>query len=226
MPLRAAVFDFDGVIVNSEPMHFRALQEALRTVGVETNEQEYFSQLLAFDNRGAIRRALALHNAPADPEQVERLSSLMVDRFAELLPEIPLFEGVADLVRELGRDLPLAIASGARREEIEAILTSVGLKDAFSAVVGVEDAAHTKPDPAPYLEAARQLGASNGGLRPSDCIAFEDTATGISSAVGAGMKVVAVSNSLPVAKLQKAHRVVDTLVNLEIDGLRELFEEE
>jgi len=225
MPLRAAVFDFDGVIVDSEPMHFRALQEALRTEGVEITEEEYFGSLLAYDNRGAIRRGLALHDQPAGPERVERLAALMVERFAERVPEIPLFDGVADLVRRLGRRVPLAIASGARHDEIEAILAGIGLRGAFTAIVGVEDAARTKPDPAPYLEAARRLADEVDDLAASDCIAFEDTAAGISSAVAAGMKVVAVSNSLPVERLREAHRVVDSLAELEVDELRDLFED-
>lgn len=225
MPLRAAVFDFDGVIVDSEPMHFRALQEALRADGVEITEEEYFGSLLAYDNRGAIRRALALHDQSAETDRVERLAALMVDEFARRLPEIPLFEGVADLVGRLGSDLPLGIASGARHDEIEAILASVGLRDAFATIVGVEDAAQTKPDPAPYLEAARRLASEVDDLATSECVAFEDTAAGISSAVGAGMKVVAVSNSLPAGRLQEAHRVVDTLAHLDLAELRHLFED-
>ena len=225
MPMRAAVFDFDGVIVDSESMHFRSLRDALRTEGVETTEEEYFSTLLAYDNRGAIRRALAVRDEPADTDRVERLASLMVTRFAELLPEIPLFEGVSDLVRDLATEVPLAIASGARHAEIESILDAVGLRDAFVVIVGVEDAAHTKPDPAPYLEASRLLGDRIDDLPPVDCIAFEDSVPGISSAVDAGMKVVAVSNSCPAEKLQNAHRVVDSLVGLSVGDLRDLFED-
>lgn len=225
MPLRAAVFDFDGVIVDSEPMHFRALRDALRTEGVETTEEEYFSSLLAYDNRGAIRRALALRGEPVDPDRVERLASFMVVRFGELLPQITLFEGVSEFVRELATEVPLAIASGARHAEIEAILDGVGLRDAFVAIVGVDDAHRTKPDPAPYLEASRRLAERVDDLPPTDCIAFEDSVPGISSAVGAGMKVVAVSNSCPAEKLQTAHRVVDSLVGLRVDDLRGLFED-
>jgi beta-phosphoglucomutase-like phosphatase (HAD superfamily) len=91
--------------------------------------------------------------------------------------------------------------------------------------VCAEDAHGTKPDPAPYLEAARRLGARVDGLPPADCIAFEDTVAGVSSAVGAGMKVVAVSNSCPAEELQTAHRVVDSLVGLSVDDLRGLFED-
>jgi len=225
MPLRAAVFDFDGVIVDSEPLHFRALREALRTESVEITEEEYFASIVAYDDRGAIRRALALRGEDADPDRVERLASHKVAGFREMLPEVLVFEGAADLVNRLAAEVPLAIASGARHDEVEAILTGVGLRDAFTTIVGAEDAHGTKPDPAPYLEAAHRLGARVDGLPPADCIAFEDTVAGVSSAVGAGMKVVAVSNSCPAEELQTAHRVVDSLVGLSVDDLRGLFED-
>ncbi len=223
MPLRAAVFDFDGVIVDSEPMHFRSLQYALRTESVEITEEEYFSSLLAYDNRGAIRRALEHRREPADPDRVERLASLMVARFGELLPEIPVFDGATELVRGLGAEVPLAIASGARHCEVDAILRGVGLHNAFATIVAAEDAPRTKPDPAPYLEAARRLAAEVDDLPPADCIAFEDSIPGIASALAAGMKVVGVAHSYPAEKLQAAHRVVDSLVGVDVDDLRGLF---
>jgi beta-phosphoglucomutase len=224
MPLRATVFDFDGVIVDSEPLHFRSLRDALRTEGVEITEEEYFGSFLAYDDRGAIRRALEHHNEPVDPDRMERLASRKVARFQELIPEVPVFEGAAELVRALAAEVPLAIASGARHEEVEAILRGVGLHDAFVTIVGAEDAPRTKPDPAPYLEAARRLaGRSGNGLPTADCLALEDSVPGIASARAAGMKVIGVANSYPAEKLQAAHRVVDSLVGLRVDDLRGLF---
>ena len=142
-----------------------------------------------------------------------------------MIPEITVFPGARELVRALAACMPLAIASGARREEIEAILAGIGLRDAFEAVVGAEDAARTKPDPAPYLEAARQLGARVSGLAPQQCVAFEDSVPGLVAALGAGMKVVGVAHSYPAEKLRSAHRVVDALTALEPDSLEALFED-
>jgi beta-phosphoglucomutase len=221
--LRAVVFDFDGVIVDSEPLHFRSLRDVLLTEGVQITEEEYFDLLLAYDDRGAIRRALEHHGEPVDPERMDRLATKKIVRFAELIPEIPVFAGAAELVRQLAAELPLAIASGARREEVDAILRGLGLREAFATIVGAEDTPRTKPDPAPYLEAARRLAAPSNGLRPADCLAFEDSVPGITSALAAGMKVVGVSNSYPAEKLQAAHRVVDSLVGLGVDDLRSLF---
>jgi beta-phosphoglucomutase len=224
MPLRAAVFDFDGVIVDSEPLHFRSLRDALRTEGVEITEEEYFGSFLAYDDRGAIRRALEHRNEPVGPDRMERLASHKIARFAELIPEVPVFAGAADLVRRLAAEVPLAIASGARHAEVEKILRAAGLHDAFATIVGAEDAPRTKPDPAPYLEAARRLTAqSDDGLPPADCLAIEDSVPGIASALAAGMMVVGVAHSYPAEKLQAAHRVVDSLVGVDVDDLRGLF---
>jgi beta-phosphoglucomutase len=225
MAMRAAVFDFDGVLVDSEPCHFRALGDALASEGVEITEKEYWEIYLAYDNRRALRLALEQHGEVADPDRIERLNARAAVRFQELVPEIPVFPGAEALVRALAREVPLAIASGARRDEVEAVLRAVGLRDAFTAVVGVEDAPRGKPDPAPYLEAAARLAALAPEVRPAECLAVEDTAPGVASAVAAGMKVVGVTHSYPVEKLQAAHRVVDSLVGLDPVGLHRLFED-
>jgi beta-phosphoglucomutase len=221
--LRAAVFDFDGVLVDSEPLHFRSLRDALRPEGVEITEEDYRERLLAYDDREAIRIALEHHGESADPARRQRIEARKVDNFARLIPEVPVFDGARDLVRALEAQMPLAIASGARHDEVDAILRGVGLRDAFLAIVGAEDAERTKPDPSPYLEAARRLAARTPGLAPAECVAFEDSMAGIAAALGAGMKVVGVAHSYPAEKLRAAHRVVDSLVGVDAGGLRGLF---
>lgn len=223
MALRAVVFDFDGVIVDSEPLHFRSLREALLSERVEISHEEYLEHLLALDDRSSIRLAFERRGEQADGQRLARVEQVKIDRFAALIPEVPVFPGARELIGALAAELPLAIASGARHDEIEAILGGIGLRDAFAAVVGAEDAARTKPDPAPYLEAARQLGGRVPGLTPAECVAFEDSVPGVMSALGAGMKVVGVAHSYPPEKLRSAHRVVGSLAALEPRSLGELF---
>ncbi len=222
MPLRAAVFDFDGVIVDSEPLHFRALRDALAEDGVTITREEYWSRYLAYDDRGAILRALEQHGEAAEEARVGRIQRRKVARFAELIPEIPVLEGSGELVRTLAAEVPLAIASGARHEEVETVLAGLGLRGAFRAIVGAEDVASTKPDPAPYLEAARLLAFCQPGLRPADCVAFEDSPPGIQSALRAGMRVVGVASSYPPEDLGAAHRVVRSLRSVFPSELRDL----
>jgi beta-phosphoglucomutase-like phosphatase (HAD superfamily) len=99
----------------------------------------------------------------------------------------------------------------------------VGLREAFAAVVGADDVSRGKPDPEPYVTAMGLLAVGTPALAPAECLVFEDSMAGIASARAAGMTVVAVANSYPREKLGAAHRVVDSLVGLENDGLRALF---
>lgn len=221
--LRAAIFDFDGVLVDSEPFHFRALRDCLLAEGVAIDEQEYARHYLAYDDRGAIRLAFERHLVRFDRERVEAAAARKARAFEALMPQIPFLPGARELVGELSRELPLAIASGALRGEVEAILRSGGLRDAFAAIVGAEDVANGKPHPEPYLAALGRLEARAPGLRPEQCLVFEDSMPGIASARAAGMTVVAVTSSYPAAKLSAARLVVDSLEGLEPAGLRALF---
>jgi beta-phosphoglucomutase-like phosphatase (HAD superfamily) len=221
--MRAAIFDFDGVIANSEPLHFAALRDTLAEEGVAIDEDEYYRLYLAYDDRGALRLALGQHGRDPEPGRIERLARRKSEVFEALLPTVPFFPGVPALVRELAAEVPVAIASGALREEIEAILVAGGLRDAFHTIVGAHEVRQGKPHPEPYLTAAARLAERAPGLRPEDCVVFEDSMPGIAAARAAGMKVVAVTNSYPAAKLGAAHRVVDTLAGIDSASLRALF---
>jgi beta-phosphoglucomutase len=221
--MRAAIFDFDGVIANSEPLHFAALRDTLKEDGVSITEDEYYRRYLAYDDRGALRLALEQHGIAFDAARIDRLARRKAVIFEQALARVPFFPGVPELVRRLAAEVPVAIASGARREEIEAILEAGGLLESFRAIVGADDVAHGKPDPEPYLTAAARLLPHAPGLRPEECVAFEDSVPGILAARNAGMKVVAVTNSYPAEKLGAAHRVVGTLQDIDGPSLRTLF---
>ncbi len=223
MPLRAVVFDFDGVLVDSEPLHFRALRGGLQSEGIAIDEDEYYERYAAYDDRTAIRLALEQHGTPYDAERVGRTAKRKSELFDELLPGIPFFPGARELVRDLARELPLAIASGALRSEIERILAAGGLRECFRAVVGAEDVERTKPDPLPYASAVALLARESSGLRPEDCVAFEDTMAGIASARAAGLKVIGVTHTYPAEKLGAAHRVAPGLSAIARADLDALF---
>jgi len=221
--LRAVVFDFDGVLVDSEPLHFRALRDCLLPEGLAIGETEYYARYAAYDDRTAIRLALEEHGTAYDAERVDRVARRKAGLFETLLRGIPFFPGAPELVRALAREMPLAIASGALRSEIERILVGGGLRDPFRAIVGAEDVARTKPDPMPYLHAVALLSSEAPDLRPEDCVAFEDTSAGIASARAAGLKVIGVTNTYPAEKLGAAHRVVSGLAGLGRSDLDALF---
>jgi beta-phosphoglucomutase len=217
MALRGVVFDFDGVLVDSEGLHYRALRESLRPEGIEIDAREYAQKYLAYDDREAVRVALESHGRPSGPDQVAAVAHRKARIFEELLPEVPFFPGARELVRGLAAQMPVAIASGALRGEIERILDGGGLRDAFSAIVGADDVRQCKPHPEPYLEAARRL-----GREPADCAAFEDSVAGIASARAAGLFVVGVATSYPAARLTGAHHVVGSLTEMTPERLEEI----
>lgn len=221
--MRAAIFDFDGVLVDSEPLHYEALRQALLPEGIELSEEEYARFYLAYDDREGARIALERHGIPYDPERVEGVARRKAAAFEALLPGVGFFPGARELVRALTADVPLAIASGALRREIEAILGAGGLLDAFAAIVGADDVGQGKPHPEPYLTALARLAPLVPGIVPADCLVFEDSMAGIAAARAAGMRVVAVAHSYPASRLSAAHHVVESLSRLEPAGLRGLF---
>jgi len=216
------VFDFDGVLVDSEPLHFESLRDTLEGFGVEIDEDEYRESYVAYDDREALRIAFERHGLPADLESVERAALAKAEAFVEHIPRIALLPGARELVGSLAAEVPLAIASGALTGEIEQILAGTGLRDAFEAIVGADQVSRTKPDPLPYTEAVARLGRRVPGLGPGDCLAFEDSIAGIASARGAGLRVVAVANTFPPERLGTAHHVLASLTGLDAAGARRL----
>jgi HAD superfamily hydrolase (TIGR01509 family) len=223
--MRAVLFDFDGVLVNSEPLHFQALRDALLPEQIVIDEEIYAKEYLAQDDRGAIRTALANSGRSCDPVRMGAIQDRKSRCFEALMPQVSFFPGARELVRALQREVPLAIASGALTSEIDALLRAGGLRDAFSAIVGADQVGQGKPHPEPYLTAMARVAAHAPGLRPEECLVFEDSMPGIAAALAAGMQVVAVTNSYPAAKLAAAHRVVESLDGLTPAALRELFAE-
>jgi HAD superfamily hydrolase (TIGR01509 family) len=221
--MRAVIFDFDGVLVNSEPLHYQALRDALRPESIEIDEEEYLVTYLAYDDRQAIRVALERHGVAFDAGRLDTVARRKAALFDAFMREVPLFPGAAHLVRSLAAEVPLAIASGALRHEIEAILSGAGLREHFTAVIGADDVHRTKPHPEPYLAALGRLRERLPDLRPEECLAIEDSMPGILSARAAGMTVMGVAHSYPSEKLTRAHRVVASLRGLDAPALRALF---
>lgn len=220
MKLRAVVFDFDGVIANSEPLHFRALRDVLASTGVSLSERDYYARYLGFDDAGALH-AIGADSGVFGPEQVASLVSRKAVRFEELEADAGmLFPGAADAIRRVAASVPIGIASGARRDEILRVLEAAGLTDLFAAIVAAEDVSRSKPDPAPYLLAVRLLAAVAGdSLQPGDCVAIEDSRWGLESARQAGLRTIAVTHTYTLAELGAADLVLDSLEALDVASL-------
>jgi beta-phosphoglucomutase len=209
-PLQAIVFDFDGVLADTERLHLLAFQQVLEPFGVALGAADYYDRYLGFDDRGVFGALASDRGLAWTEDDVTRLVGAKAGCFRTILETQPvLFDGVAERVREWAGDVPFAIASGALRHEIELILEAAGLRSLFPVIVAAGETPNFKPAPDPYLAALQQLGAE-----PRRSVAVEDSVWGIESARLAGMKVVAVTSSYPRERLTSADAVVDRFSDL------------
>jgi HAD superfamily hydrolase (TIGR01509 family) len=213
---RAVLFDFDGVIVNSEPLHFHAFQQVLKAEHIELTEDEYYSELIGFDDKNAIRHVFAKHERPLAPGTLLRVMTKKTEGMMELVHRDPphALPGVEEFVRGLWRHYPLAVCSGAVREEIEAMLEGVSLRDCFGSIVAAEDVSKGKPDPEGYLLTARLVSERmklKEPLAPADCLIVEDAPAVIRSVKAVGFPTLAVATSYAPSSLADANWVVEAL---------------
>lgn len=187
---RAYLFDLDGTIADSMPAHFIAWTDALKAHGGAMTEQLFYD-LGGVPPLKVVKLLNERFGYTMDPEAV------VADKEAQFLLGVehikPIASVLAHITAQFGK-IPMAIVSGSPRENIHKTLTALQLLDKFQVIVGAEDYAHGKPDPEPFLTAAKLL-----NVAPADCLVFEDADAGIASAEAAGMKWVRVPVILPDA---------------------------
>lgn len=209
-PFDAVLFDLDGVLIHSEPVSERAMQEAARRLGFEVPHEAMpmFTGL-----PGQVVYAMATERFAGGRTDPAAFRALSDEIYEEWLPDVPAMPGAVDLVHDLTKNgTRLALVTSSRRRQAETALAVHGLRERFAVVLGAEDVSATKPDPEPYRAAARAL-----GVEPGRCLVVEDSLAGIRSGVAAGCVVLGYPSSFPAEELTMAgaHRVFDTL-----DGLR------
>ncbi len=204
--LRAVIFDFNGLIVDDEQLHYDLFAEQLATQGVVLTETLYADRYLGYDDRGCFSVALADHGKPCD----EALLQILIDRKARryldsAADSLRFFPGLTNAVDRLSQHgLAMAVCSGALREEVRLGLRLAGIFDRFLGVVAAEDTAACKPDPEGYLKALQLLRDRLPGLEAHEVTAVEDSLAGIQAAKSAGLHVVAIPNSYPFDTLMSA----------------------
>lgn len=209
--IRAVLFDFNGVIVDDEPVHFKLFQKVLAESGIKLNKKDYYSKYLGMDDYDCFGAAARDAGQPADETRVQAWIDKKSKYYdEEMESNAPFVPGVLDFIKALSAKHYLGIVSGALRREIEMMLKRGGVREAFSAIVAAEDIEKGKPDPEGYDKGMRLLNrdcvASADLLLPAECLVFEDSVWGIQSAAAAGMPAVALTTSfapsaLPGAKL-------------------------
>jgi len=221
--LRAIVFDFDGVIANSEPLHFRAYREVLRAVGVDLTESDYYGKYLGYDDVGAFGAIAADSGLDWDRRHISEL----VRHKATTLEQLErhgavLFPGAEAAIRVAAAACPIAIASGALGAEIRRVLDRARLTESFTAIVAAEDTPASKPAPDPYLRALMLLSRTHGPLRADECVALEDSEWGLQSARAAGLHTVGVAHTYAPGSLHSADVVIPSMEAFNLEALRRL----
>jgi beta-phosphoglucomutase len=218
MSLSAIVFDFDGVLADSEPLHLKAYQDVLGAAGVTLTRERYYDVYLGYDDVGVFEAVARDFRLNLSPGGVRELIDRKSRRLETLVGETDvLFEGAAACVERLTAAAPLAVASGALRHEIELILRRAGLLQRFRAIVAAGETPRSKPAPDPYSRALALVGAD-----PAGAVAIEDSRWGIESARAAGMAVVGLTTTYDARELQAADLVVASLADVTQERLEAL----
>ncbi|MCW5829365.1 MAG: HAD family phosphatase [Deltaproteobacteria bacterium] len=219
--IQAVLFDFDGVMVDSEPLHLRLFQRVLAGDGIDLTRELYYARYLHLDDEGLFRAVYEDTGRPVSEKHLHELVQRKEDIFMEEAlhgeGQVRMFPGVADLVRDLHHEgVPVAVASGALASEINPILEHFGLRGCFTAVIGARECGRHKPHPEPYERAFGAMVTERTGTGPvpviTRALAIEDSAGGLQSARAAGCRVMAVTNTYPAERLRPlADVVVDRL---------------
>lgn len=220
--LNAIIFDFDGVIADSERLHLRSYQDILAPEGVTMSNDDYLEKYLGYDDVGVFKAVGRDYGIPMDDHRVSELITKKGERYESLAAAGEmLFPGAADFIRTAAANVPIAIASGALTHEIEEVLDRSGLLPLFPIIVGADQTERSKPHPDPYRTAFERLRAHSGrDLIAWRSIAIEDSRWGLVSARGADLRCVAVTNTYSAAELRAdAELVVDGLHALTLDAL-------
>ena len=207
--IRAVVFDFDGVIANSEPLHFRAYRDVLAECGVSLTESAYYERYLGYDDVGAFKAIGSDAGHSFSEQDIVDLVSQKSVRLEELehVGSV-LFPGAREAITRLAAAWPVAIASGALKAEIVRVLDHESLRAHVPIVVSAEDTAESKPDPAPYLRAVDLLAVGVPALSPSQCVAIEDSRWGLLSARTAGLRTIGITHTYAAADLTDTADIV------------------
>ncbi len=230
MSLKAVLFDFNGVIINDEPLHKELIEEILLEENLRPDAKEHNEVCLGRSDRACLETILSRRGRVVSDEFLDKLLAKKGQRYRQRLEtqqQLPVYEGITDFIHELWRSgLILALVTGARREDVEYILDRIKIREAFVTIVTSDDVRTSKPNPEGYLTAVDHLNQlyPNLNLTPQECLVIEDTPSGIEAAKNASIQVVGVANTYPLHMLQRqADWAVDYLQELELERVKQQF---
>jgi len=229
--IEAILFDFNGVIIDDEPLQLKAYQDVLRGEGITLTEQDYF-EALGMDDSTFVRFAYARAGQTLDEEMLARVLEQKTALHREMIAdELPLFSGVETFIKAAARRFTLGIVSMAGRDDINHVLERAGLSKQFSVIVSAEDVTACKPDPACYRRAFNLLNelphhAGQFNLAPHECLVIEDSPPGIQSARAVSLRTLGVTNTVPDHALRAAGAdvVTNSLFDWTTDAVYHVFD--
>ncbi len=231
MVLKALLFDFNGVIINDEPLHEKLLEKILIEENLRAKPGEYQEVCLGRSDRACIRELLARRGRVVTDQYLDELiarKSRYYQQQLNDLEKLPSYPGLEDLIFQLrASQIVMAVVSGAMRSEIEAVLQRLNVDQYFAVIVAGDEILTSKPEPDGYLLAVERLNQKfpDLALHPYECLVIEDSFPGIEAAKRAGMPVVGIANTYPYHMMQRqSNWAIDYLTDLELDRVKKLFE--
>ena len=221
MTLEGVVFDFDGVIANSEPLHLRVYQILLAQEGLPISASEYYERYLGFDDVGVFELLARDKGLDIAGERMTALVARKTEIFQRLVREGDvLFDGAEGCLTTVSAAVPVAIASGALRHEIEQILDGAGLRALVPVIVAAGETPRGKPAPDPYAKAVDLMSRHAGRpIAPSRVVAIEDSRSGLQAARAAGLRTLGLATSYPAGSLPEAERVLADISQVTLERL-------
>jgi HAD superfamily hydrolase (TIGR01509 family) len=230
--LRAILFDFNGVLVDDEPIHLEMFQRVLGEEGMALSAEDYYTRFLGLDDRGCFAAVLAEAGEPATVPRLMRLIARKASYYQERIRKsgYPFFPGAVELVDALAaRGWMLGVVSGALREEVEGALRQARVLDRFKVLITAEDVEEGKPDPEGYRRALEALNSlpplPERLLHPHEVLAVEDSPAGLAAASEVGLATLGIAHTYPAHRLRGADAVAEGLRELSPDRLERLYAE-